>query len=105
VIAPGDLWRDEIVPVKRPTPPPAADALKPAPKPKRPHHRYLMAQLMRRVFGLQVLRCPVCRRQRTLMSVIMDRTVIVRILSHLGLECDPAPIQPARAPPQSEFAF
>jgi hypothetical protein len=105
VLAPGDLWRDEIVPVIRATPPPASCASKPSSKPKRPHHRYLMAQLMRRVFGLEVLRCPVCRRQRTLMSVIMDRTVIVRILSHLELECDPPTIQPASAPPQSEFQF
>jgi hypothetical protein len=64
-----------------------------------------MAQLMRRVFGLQVLRCPLCRGQRILMSVIFNRTVIVRILSHLGLECDLVTVQPARAPPQSEFAF
>ncbi|MFT5286131.1 MAG: hypothetical protein ACI8TQ_002299 [Planctomycetota bacterium] len=105
VLAPGDLWRDEIVPAKRATASLTVDTPKPAPKPKRPHHRYLMAQLMRRVFGLEVLRCPVCRRQRILMSVIFNRTVIVRILSHLGLENDPPTIQPARAPPQSEFAF
>jgi hypothetical protein len=105
VLAPGDLWRDEIVPAKRATSSLTTGAPKPASKPKRPHHRYLMAQLMRRVFGLEVLRCPVCRRQRILMSVIFNRTVIVRILSHLGLECDPPTIQPARAPPQSEFAF
>ncbi|MFT5288093.1 MAG: hypothetical protein ACI8QS_000211 [Planctomycetota bacterium] len=53
----------------------------------------------------EVLPCPVCRTQRRLMSIILNRTVSVRILSHMGLECDPPAIQPARAPPQMEFAF
>jgi hypothetical protein len=47
VLAPGDLWRDEIVPAKRATASLTVDTPKPASKPKRPHHRYLMAQLMR----------------------------------------------------------
>ncbi len=76
-----------------------------SPKSKRPQHRYLMAELMRRVFGLEVLRCSVCRRKRSLMSVILNRTVIVRVLSHLGFDSDPPTIQPARAPPQIEFGF
>ena len=105
VLAPGDSWRDEIVPAQRVTSQVAVGVAQLSPKPKRAQHRYLMAQLMRRVFGLEVLRCPVCRRPRILMSVILDHSVIVRILSHLGLECDPPTIQPARAPPQAEFGF
>ncbi|MFT5291968.1 MAG: hypothetical protein ACI8QS_002968 [Planctomycetota bacterium] len=105
LLAPGDPWRNEVVPAKRLTTRAAVNPPEPLPKPKRPQHRYLMAQLMRRVFGFEVLRCSVCRRQRRLIAVILDRSAIVRILSHLGFECDPPPIQPARAPPQSEFAF
>jgi len=105
VLAPGDPWRDEVVPAGRSAPQAPIAQSAPPSESKRPQHRYLMAQLMRRIFGFEVLRCPVCRRQRRLMSVILDRTVIVRILSHLGFECDPPSIQPARAPPQSEFAF
>jgi hypothetical protein len=60
---------------------------------------------MRRVFGLDVLRCRKCRTHRRLVALITERAVIVAILAHLGLETDPPPIQPARAPPQSEFAF
>ena len=60
---------------------------------------------MRRVFGLDVLRCGVCRSQRRLISLITQKEVIVRILAHLELETDPPPIQPARAPPQLELAF
>ena len=95
VLAPGDSWRDEIVPARRFTTQASMGPPASPPRPLRPQHRYLMAQLMRRVFGLEVLRCSVCRSKRSLISVILDRTVIVRILSHLGFECDPLPIQPA----------
>ena len=42
---------------------------------------------------------------RRLIAVITQRNVIVKILAHLELETDPAPMQPARAPPQLELAF
>jgi len=103
VLAPSDMWRDEVVPRRRRPKPTTSEA--PESPSKRPPHRYLWHQLLKRVFGWEVLYCPVCRSRRRLISVILDRTVIVRILSHLGFECDPPPIQPARAPPQSEFAF
>ncbi len=67
--------------------------------PKRLQNRYLMAELMRRVFGLEVLRCSACCRKRSLKSVILDRAVIVRILSRLGFDSDTPQIQPARALP------
>jgi len=60
---------------------------------------------MRRVFGIDVLRCTKCRARRRLASLITERSVVVRILAHLGLDTDPPPIQPARAPPQLELAF
>ena len=60
---------------------------------------------MRRVFDLDVLRCRACRTHRRLIALITERTVIVAILSHLGLDPDPLPIQPARAPPKSELTF
>jgi len=60
---------------------------------------------MRRVFGVDVLRCMRCGSRRRLVSLITERTVIVRILAHLALATDPPPVQPARAPPQLELAF
>ena len=59
----------------------------------RPSHRYLWANLMRRVIGLDVLRCALCRSQRRLISLIAQKEVIVRILTHLNLETDP-PVLP-----------
>jgi len=38
-------------------------------------------------------------------SLITERTLIVRILAHLGLATDPPLVQPARAPPQLELTF
>lgn len=106
VLAPGASWRDDVVPVGE------GSRLGESSFPEqglgastRPPHRYLWAELMRRVFGLDVLRCPECRSQRRLISLITQRDVIIRILAHLELETDPAPIQPARASPQLELAF
>jgi len=38
-------------------------------------------------------------------ALITERSVIVRILAHLGLDTDPPPILPARAPPQLELGY
>jgi len=106
VLAPGSSWRDEVVMGRgRRRDGGAAEGAKKEEEPRRPAHRYLWAELMRRVFGLDVLRCEVCRAKRRLVSLITLRTTIVRILAHLGLESDPPPIQPARAPPQLELGF
>ncbi len=66
----------------------------------RPPHRYLWAELMRRSFGLDVLLCRKCRTHRRLVALVTERPVIVAILTHLGLDADPPPIHPARAPPR-----
>ena len=106
VLAPSASWRDEVVGEREETRCGAgARRGKQRVASSRPPHRYLWAELMRRVFGLDVLRCEVCGAHRRLVSLIMERAVIVKILSHLGLETDPPPIQPARAPPQGEFGF
>ncbi len=67
--------------------------------------RYSWAELMRRVFDVDVLRCPKCRGRCKLISLITQPDVIVAILECLELETSPPPISPARAPPQQEFEF
>jgi len=106
VLAPASTWRDDIVPGagRSQTGGHSGTARAAAPS-RRPPHRYLWAELMRRVFGLDVLRCSVCGKQRRLIALITQRQVIVRILSHLKLDVHPPPILPARAPPQLELAF
>ncbi len=61
--------------------------------------RSLWADLMRRTFDFDVLGCPRCGGRMRLVATIEQRSVIDRILRHLGLPADlPAP-WPARAPP------
>ena len=105
VLAPASTWRDDIVPgAHRSKTGAHSPTARPAPPSRRPPHRYLWAELMRRVFGLDVLRCTVCGKQRRLIALITQQSVIVRILSHLKLDVHPPPILPARAPPQIELA-
>ena len=99
VLASASSWRDEVV-VGQPRGGTAKGE-----EPPRPPHRYLWAELMRRVFTVDVLRCTYCKGKGRLVSLITEREVIVRILAHLGLETDPPPIEPARAPPQLELGF
>jgi len=48
---------------------------------------------------LDVLACPRCGRRLTLIALVKDPAVIVRVLWHLGLPTDIPEAQPARAPP------
>ena len=106
VLAASSSWRDDVViagPASRRAD--SSSAGETAGASTRPARRYLWSELMRRVFGADVLRCGHCRSRRRLVSLITERSVIVRILAHLGLETDPPPVHPARAPPQLELAF
>ncbi|MHC4921003.1 MAG: transposase [Planctomycetota bacterium] len=68
--------------------------------------RYSWAELMKRVFLLEVLTCPECGGSRRLLAFILKPSVIERILSHLGLPTEPPELHPARASPeQEEFGF
>ena len=48
---------------------------------------------------LDVLACPRCGGRLTLIALIEDPAVIVRVLGHLGLPTDIPEAQPDRAPP------
>ena len=51
------------------------------------------AQLLKRVFAIDITTCPQCSGPLTLLAAIEDPAVIVKILTHLGL--------PTRAPPRA----
>ena len=55
--------------------------------------RLSWAQLLKRVFAIDITTCPQCGGPLTLLAAIEDPTVIVKILAHLGL--------PTRAPPKA----
>jgi len=51
------------------------------------------AQLLKRVFAIDITACPQCGGELTLIAAIEDPAVIRKILTHLGL--------PTRAPPKA----
>jgi Putative transposase len=56
------------------------------------------AQLLGRVFGLEMATCPLCHQGTLrLIAVITQGKVISKILRHLKLSADPPPIAPAPA--------
>jgi hypothetical protein len=127
VLAPASSWRDMIVPIalpvaakaqrvvqspevpvngapaRAPGGPGAAETASPV-SPGAPR-RYRWAELMRRVFQLDVLRCVHCGGRRKLIALITDPFVARRILNHLGLACEAPRIAAARSPPQATFGF
>jgi hypothetical protein len=76
----------ETVPAPPPssTPGPDADGFPRA-------RRLSWAQLLQRVFLVDVLECPACAGRMRLIAAIVEPRLVARILAHLGL--------PARAPP------
>ncbi len=57
--------------------------------PFRWRRRYSWAELMKRVFLVDVLTCPDCGGQRRLLAFILKPSAIERILRHLGLPTKP----------------
>ena len=91
VLAPHATLRTQIVPGKPdqvPTPSEDHDASH-----RSTQARLSWAQLLKRVFEIDMAHCPQCGGPLTLIAAIEDPTVIVKILAHLGL--------PTRAPPRS----
>ena len=62
-------------------------------------------QLIKRVFGLDPLRCPRCSATMVVVAFITDPPVLRRILNHLGLPTTTPPLAPARLSLQQELDF
>jgi hypothetical protein len=58
---------------------------------------YLWAELMQRMFGLDVLGCPRCGGWLRLLALIEHARIVVRILRHLSLPTERPELRPARA--------
>ena len=66
---------------------------------------YSWAQLMRRVFGIDVLLCDRCGGRRQVLTFLTDPDVIGRILLHLGEPVELPEVAPARSPPGGGWLF
>ena len=118
VFGPASKWRKEIVPgetalgVAAPASPsalpgPAAEvaiatgedagARAAVVKKPRPEARIPWAELLRRVFQVDVLACP-CGGRRKIIAYIVERRVVKSILECLGLPTTAPPMLPARSP-------
>jgi hypothetical protein len=112
VLAPAATWRAEIVPStperqreqhqprSAPTPAAPSDASRVRKSPRRPWHPW--AELMRRVYQVDVLRCPWCFGKRKLLTFLTNPAVIRKILAWLHLPMDPPTLVPARDSPEGD---
>jgi hypothetical protein len=67
--------------------------------------RWTLARLLKRVFALDMARCPWCQQGALrIIAAITHGEVIRKILQHLKLSADPPPIAPARVR-QEAFAW
>jgi hypothetical protein len=80
---------------------PSADSAAPATLLTR---RLDWASLLARVFRIDVTRCPRCPGRLRVLAFITQPDIVVRILDHLGLSTSGPSIEPARGPPQTDFA-
>jgi ribosomal protein L32 len=60
---------------------------------------YTWAELLRRVFGVEIFTCPNCGGARRLLAAIKDPDSIERVLRAVGLPFDAPELAVARAPP------
>jgi hypothetical protein len=94
VLAARARWRPLVVRDRGGVPgAPAQPSGKVAPSENLRERRLSWADLMKRVFEVDVLECPRCGGRRKLIAVITEPLVIVAILESLGL--------PTRAPPRA----
>ena len=59
-------------------------------------HRISWARLLERVFDIDMQHCPNCGGELKIIAAILERPVIDRILTHLGLDPQPPPRGRAR---------
>ncbi len=99
VLAPNASWRKEITRQAAP----AGGVRRSAPcrpirtsgQPLTPRPRRLAwAELLKRTFAVDVLRCARCGSRRELLAVVMKADAVAAILTHLGLDTDDAGPRP-----------
>ena len=115
VFAPTSRLRDKVVPrpastsdgaeppaepqVSPTSPPPSAPAASPKSTSVPSPYRLDWASLLKRVFGVDVLKCSRCQGKMRLIACIEEPDVAKKILEHLGLRAEPLSTLRAQAPP------
>jgi hypothetical protein len=104
VFAPHAKARERVVPPSEPVVPAAVAAARKLGKPERPTparkpartYRIPWADLLAKVFEIDVLACPECGGRMMLIAFIAEPTIAKRILDHLHLDSTGPPLAPAR---------
>ena len=115
VFAPTSRLRDKVVPrpastidgaeppaepqVSTTSPPPSSSAASPKSTSVPSPYRLDWASLLKRVFGVDVLKCSRCQGKMRLIACIEEPDVAKKILEHLGLRAEPLSTLRAQAPP------
>ena len=84
VLAPNAALRSQIVPSGADQAPNTADGAGER-SPTSPRARMSWAQLLKRVFAIDLTTCPQCGGPLTILGAIEDPSVIIKMLSHLGM--------------------
>ncbi len=103
-LAPHALISSQIVPAT-PVTTPVADGVDPQETtPERPARAKRWAELLARVFGLDMLKCADCGGPLKIVSAILEPNAIKNILTHLRLPDKPPDLAPARLSEQAQFS-
>ena len=65
--------------------------------------KLLWADLLQRVFDVDVLKCPSCGGRMRVIATIVEAKVVKAILDALGLKSAPPAVRPSRGPPDCEM--
>jgi hypothetical protein len=87
-----------------PPDPPAGSRPSPRYRVPSPRYRVPWAELLRKVFAIDVLECPGCAGRLEVIAFIAEPRVAKRILDHLGMDSQGPPLGRARAPDGPEAA-
>ena len=102
-LAPHAKIRSQIVPKKPEATDPAPSRPEPTSAVPKRSRRMLWAELLARVFAIDLKNCPHCPGELKIVAAIVETVAIRKILGHLGLPDLPPPIAPARLAPQMSF--
>ena len=61
--------------------------------------------MLRRVFKVDILKCPRSGGRTKIIATVMDPAVVRKILACIGLPARPSPVAPSREREQGEFGF
>ena len=101
VPAPNAKWRSQIV--SQVIADPLSTHAGEAPIPSAPKQSISWARLLKRVFNIDMERCPNCQGKLTIIAAIEDPSTTAKMLKHLGLPARAQPRAPVKNPAFYEF--